>query len=139
MKRGVLLAVVLILLSACAQIEAIFKRPASPPERAAPSTPPPAPSASPPAPPAPPVRPQLSAEEEQRLIEDARRKIGEVDRLLRGLEGRQMKPQQKEMFLTAKDFLDQARSALGARDYQRAVNLASKAQALSDDLAAVTK
>ena len=72
-------------------------------------------------------------------MEDAKRKIGEVDRLLRELEGRPMKPQQKEMFLTAKDFLDQARSALGARDYQRAVNLASKAQALSDDLAALTK
>ncbi|MBI3030596.1 MAG: hypothetical protein HYY64_13895 [Candidatus Rokubacteria bacterium] len=129
MKPGILLAVGLILLSGCAQIEAIFKRPAPPPERATPST----------APPAPPLRPQLSAEEEQRLREDATRKIGEADRLLRELEGRQMKPQQQEMFLTAKDFLDQARSALGARDYQRAVNLASKARALSDDLAALTK
>jgi hypothetical protein len=126
MKRGVRLAVVLILLSGCAQIEAIFKRPAPPPERPMPST-------------LPPLRPQLSAEEEQRLSEDAKRKIGEVDRLLRELEGRQMKPQQQEMFLTAKDFLDQARSALGALDYQRAVNLASKARALSDDLAALTK
>lgn len=129
MKRGVLLAVVLILLSGCAQIEAIFKRPVSPPERPTPST----------SPPSPPLRPQLSAEEEQRLMEDARRKIGEVDRLLRELEGRQMKPQQKEMLLTAKDFVDQARSALGAGDYQRAVNLAGKAQALSDDLASLTK
>jgi hypothetical protein len=126
MKRGVRLAVVLILLSGCAQIEAMFKRPAPPPERPMPST-------------LPPLRPQLSAEEEQRLSEDAKRKIGEVDRLLRELEGRQMKPQQQEMFLTAKDFLDQARSALGALDYQRAVNLASKARALSDDLAALTK
>ncbi len=129
MKRGFRLAVVLILLSGCAQIEAIFRRPAPPPERPTPST----------LPPSPPLRPQLSAEEEQRLSEDAKRKIGEVDRLLRELEGRQMKPQQQEMFLTAKDFLDQARSALEARDYQRAVNLASKAQALSDDLAALTK
>ena len=129
MKRGVLLVLVLVLLSGCAQIEAVFKPPAPPPGRPAPS----------PSPPAPPLRPQLSPEEEQRLMEDARRKIGEVDRLLRELEGRQMKPQQKEMLLTAKDFVDQARSALGARDYQRAVNLASKAQALSDDLAALTK
>ncbi len=129
MKRGVLLVLVLVLLSGCAQIEAVFKPPAPPPERPAPS----------PSPPAPPLRPQLSPEEEQRLMEDARRKIGEVDRLLRELEGRQMKPQQKEMLLTAKDFVDQARSALGVRDYQRAVNLASKAQALSDDLAALTK
>jgi len=129
MRRRVLLGVVLILLSGCAQIEAVFKPPASPPERPAPS----------PSPPSPPLRPQLSPEEEQRLMEDATRKIGEVDRLLRELEGRQMKPQQKEMLLTARDFVDQARSALGARDYQRAANLASKAQALSDDLAAATK
>ena len=130
MKRGVLLAVVLILLSACAQIEAIFKRPASPPERAAPLILSPSP---------PPLTPQLPMEEEQRLLEDAKRKIGEVDRRLRELEGRQMKPEQKEMFFTAKDFVDQARSALGAREYQRAVNLASKARALSDDLATLTK
>ena len=130
MKRGFRLAVVLILLSGCAQIEAIFKRPAPPPER-------PAPAAT--SPPSLPLRPQLSAEEEQRLVEDATRKIGEVDRLVHELEGRQMKPQQTEMFVTAKDFLDQARSALEARDYQRAVNLASKARALSDDLAALTK
>jgi hypothetical protein len=129
MKRGFRLAVVLILLSGCAQSETIFKRPAPPPERPTPST----------LPPSPPLRPQLSAEEEQRLSEDAKRKIGEVDRLLRDLEGRQMKPPQQEMFLTAKDFLDQARSALEARDYQRAVNLASKARALGDDLAALTK
>lgn len=135
MTRGLLLTAVLILLSGCAQIEAIFKHPASPPER-----PPPATSPSPPATsPSPPLRPQLSAEEEQRLVENATRKIGEVDRLLRKLEARQMKPQQKETFFTAKDFLDQARSALGARDYQRAVNLAGKAQALGDDLAAATK
>lgn len=138
MKRGVRLAVALILLSGCAQIEAIFKPPVPPPERPAPAASPPSPP-SPPSAPSPPLRPQLSAEEEQRLTEDARRKIGEVDRLLQELEGRQMKPQQKEMFLTAKDFLDQARSALGARDYQRAANLASKARALSDDLATLTK
>lgn len=139
MKSGVLLAVVLILLSGCAQIEAIIKRPASPPERPTPSPPPPerpTPSTSPPSTP---LRPQLPAGQEQRLMEDVMRKIGHADRLLRELEGRQMKPQQEEMFLTAKDFLDQARSALGARDYQRAVNLASKAQALGDDLAALTK
>ncbi len=50
-----------------------------------------------------------------------------------------MKPDEREMFLTAQDFLEQARRALAAREYQRAANLASKAHALSDDLAAVTK
>lgn len=126
MRGSVLLAAVLVALSGCAQIEAFFK--SLPPfrERSAPSS-------------SPSLRPQLPAEEEQRLMEDARRKIAEVERLFRDLEGRQMKPPQEEMFLTAKNFMDQARSAFGARDYQRAVNLASKAQALGDDLAALTK
>jgi len=126
MRESVLLAAILVALSGCAQIEAFFK--SLPPfrERSAPSS-------------SPSLRPQLPAEEEQRLMEDARRKIAEVERLFRDLEGRQMKPPQEEMFLTAKNFMDQARSAFGARDYQRAVNLASKAQALGDDLAALTK
>ncbi len=129
MRESVLLASTLVALSGCAQIEAFFK--SLPPfrERAAPSASSPTPG----------LRPQLPAEEEQRLMEDARRKIAEVERLLRELDGRPMKPPQEEMFLTAKNFLDQARSAFGARDYQRAVNLASKAQALGDDLAALTK
>jgi hypothetical protein len=87
----------------------------------------------------PPLTPEISLEEEQRLVEEAQRKIGETDRLLRQLEQRQMKPDEREMFLTAQNFLDQARRALAGREYQRAANLASKARALSDDLAAVTK
>lgn len=70
---------------------------------------------------------------------DTQRKIGETDRLLRQLERREMKPEERELFLTAQNFLDQARRALATREYQRAANLASKAQALSDDLAAMTK
>lgn len=118
-----------VALTGCAEIEAIFKPPPRPPSSPSPS----------PAPSQPPLTPQLPAGEEQRLMEEARRKIGAADRLLRDLEGRPMKPPQQEMFQTAKNFLDQARSALGARDYQRAVNLASKAQALGDDLATLTK
>lgn len=120
MRGSLLLAVVFLALSGCAQLEAIFKRPPA--------------STSPASSTSPPLRPQLPAAEEQRLMEDARRKIGDVERLLRELEGRQMRPQQQEVFLTAKNFLEEARTALGARDYQRAVNLAGKAQALGDDL-----
>lgn len=133
MRSRTLVAVTLVALSGCAQIEAIFKPPPRPPV-----TPPPSRPASPSSTPSP-LRPELSAEEEQRLAEDARRKIGQVERLLRELEGRPMKPPHQEMFLTAKDFLDQARRALAERDYPRAANLASKARTLSDDLAATTK
>ena len=45
----------------------------------------------------------------------------------------------QEALRTAKNFLDQARSALDQRDYQRAANLATKARALTDDVAGATK
>ena len=50
-----------------------------------------------------------------------------------------MNPPQLEALTASKTFLDQARTALGQRDYQRAVNLAGKARALGDDLAATTR
>lgn len=141
MRRRTLLATLFLALSGCAKLEAIFKPP--PPERPAPPAPAPSPPAArpptPPAPAPPPLTPEMSAEEERRLREDAQRKIGETDRLLRQLEGRSMKPEQRETFLTVQSFLDQARKALAAREYQRAVNLATKARALSGDLATMTE
>jgi len=92
-----------------------------------------------PSPPQPPLRPELSLEEEQRLAEGARQNIGHVERLVAELEGRPLKPPQREALQTAKSFLEQARTALGQRDYPRAANLASKARALTDDLAATSK
>ncbi|MGH7345988.1 MAG: hypothetical protein ACREK4_13830, partial [Candidatus Rokuibacteriota bacterium] len=83
--------------------------------------------------------PEVPAAEEQRLLESTRQSIGDVTRAVGELEGRPMKPPQQEALRTAKNFLDQARSALDQRDYQRAANLASKARALTDDLAGATK
>ena len=139
MRWSALLAILLVALAGCARLEAIVKPPE--PERTTPTPPPPSPPPARPVPPPPPppLTPQMSAEEERRLVEEAQRKIGETDRLLRQLEGRQMKPQQRETFLTAKSFLDQARKALAAREYQRAVNLATKARTLSDDLTTLTQ
>lgn len=135
MRRGALVGILLVGLSGCARVEAIFKPHPPAPERAAPVPPPPT---ARPTPPLPPLTPQLSVEEERKLIEDAQRKIGETDRLLRQLERRPMKPEEREMFLTAQSFLDQARRALTAREYQRAATLAGKARALSDDLSVAT-
>jgi len=139
MRWSALLAILLAALAGCARLQAIVKP--SEPERATPTPPSPfPPPARPvPPPPTPPLTPQMSAEEERRLLEEAQRKIGETDRLLRQLEGRQMKPQQRETFLTAQSFLDQARKALAGQEYQRAANLATKARALSDDLAKMTE
>ena len=77
--------------------------------------------------------------EEQRLADGARQDIGDTARRITELEARPLKPPQKEALLNAKSFLDQAQVALGQRDYPRAANLASKARALTDDLAATLK
>ena len=129
----------LLLLSGCAGNEAVVKKPAP----ATTVTPVPQ-SASTPAPKASPaptetLRPEVPAAEEQRLLESTRQNITDVARTLGDLEGRPLKPPQQETLRTAKNFLDQARSALDQKDYQRAANLASKARALTDDLAGTAK
>jgi hypothetical protein len=136
-KRLILLPVsALALLSGCATDAAVRTPPAASP------TPPPAAPAPPKSgatSPAGPLRPEVSAAEEQRLLESTRQSIGDVTRTVDELERRPMKPPQQEALRTAKGFIDQARSALDQRDYQRAANLASKARALTDDLASATK
>jgi flagellar basal body L-ring protein FlgH len=143
-RRVLLPASALLLLSGCAGIEAIVKKPAAsaaPTTTASPSPPPaaPAPPRSGATSPSEPLRPQVSAEQEQRLVESTKQNIGDVARILGELEGRQMKPPQQEALRTAKNFLDQAQSALDQRDYQRAANLATKARALTDDVVGATK
>ena len=130
-RRGL---VALILLTGCsAQTDAVIKRPPDQPTVATPRAASPRPTQPPP------LRQELSPEEEQRLAEGARQNIGDVARLIGELEGRSLKPPQREALESAKTFLDQARTALGQRDYPRAANLASKARALTDDLAATSK
>ena len=138
-RHAFLPASALLLLSGCAGNEAVVKKPVVP----ATATPVPQ-SASTPAPKASPaptetLRPEVPAAEEQRLLESTRQNITDVARTLGDLEGRPLKPPQQETLRTAKNFLDQARSALDQKDYQRAANLASKARALTDDLAGTAK
>jgi hypothetical protein len=142
-KRILLPVSALLFLAGCAGNEAVVKKPAAP---AAPAT-----SAASPAPPptaaprpggtspAGPLRPEVPPAEEQRLLDSTQQNITDVARTLGGLEGRALKPPQQESLRTAKNFLDQARSALDQKDYQRAANLAGKARALTDDLVAATK
>ena len=138
-KRILLPASALLFLAGCAGNEAVVKKPAAPavPTTAA-SPAPPRPGATSPAP-AGPLRPEVPPAEEQRLLDSTQQNIVDVARTLGELEGRALKPPQQESLRTAKNFLDQARSALDQKDYQRAANLAGKARALTDDLAAATK
>jgi hypothetical protein len=142
-KRILLPASALLFLSGCAGNEAVVKKPAAP---AAPATtgasPVPAPTAAPrpgATSPAGPLRPEVPPAEEQRLLDSTQQSIIDVAKILGEVEGRVLKPPQQESLRTAKNFLDQARSALDQKDYQRAANLAGKARALTDDLAAATK
>jgi hypothetical protein len=125
----VLVAGSLVAIVGCGQLEAVLKPPSRPPVPAVARAPQPSG----------PLRPELSAEEEQKFLDEARQRIGEVEKLLRELEGRQMNPPQLEALRASKSFLDQARTAMGQRDYQRAANLAGKARALGDDLATATR
>jgi hypothetical protein len=147
----------LLALSGCAQVQALFApagRPAAAPPAvtapppasgpAAPAPPPPPPAPAPPAAPAaaapgPPtaiLTPQLSTDQERRLRDDAQRKLDETARLLRQLEGRPLRPRDRETLALAQGLLDPGRKALVAQEYERAVNLAAKARTLADDLAA---
>ena len=135
-------AAALIALYGCGGVdtEVVLKRPADPSPPAAPRATPAVQRTQGGAPQAPPsLRPELSPAEEQRLAEGARQDIGDTARVIAELEARPLKPPQKEALQNAKNFLDQAQMALGQRDYPRAANLASKARALTDDLAATSK
>jgi len=139
MTPRVLLTATLIALCGCGGVdtEMVLKRPADPSAPAAPRATPAQQRTQ--GGPQPPLRPELSPAEEQRLAEGARQDIGDTARRIAELEGRPLKPPQKEALQNAKNFLDQAQTALGQRDYPRAANLASKARALTDDLAATSK
>ena len=144
-KRILLPASALLFLFGCAGTETVVRKPAVPAAptttTASPAPTPAAPAASRPGATSPggPLRPEVPPAEEQRLLDSTQQNIVDVARTLGQLEGRALKPPQQESLRTAKSFLDQARSALDQKDYQRAANLAGKARALTDDLAAATK
>src|SRR5262249_38524403 len=142
-----LFASALLLLASCTTETAVRKPSAPASSPTAPATTAPATTTTPTPPPAKPpatspsgaLRPEVSAAEEQRLVESTRQSIGDVTKAMSELEKRSLKAPQQESLRTAKEFLVQAREALDQRDYQRAANLASKARALTDDLASATK
>jgi hypothetical protein len=114
--------------------------PALPPRAA---SPPPASPASPPvqapsppaaATPSPPLTASLPPAEARRLQEEAQRGIEDTERLLRQLDGRPLAPKDQETLRLAQGLVEQARKALGGREYERAANLAAKARTLADDL-----
>jgi len=79
---------------------------------------------------------QMPADEERRLRDGTQRKLDETERILRPLASQPLQPRQREMLLLAQNFVEQAKKALAAQEYERAANLTTKARTLADDLAA---
>ena len=147
MRRATLLLV--LALTGCAPLRGLLTEPKpaapAPAPPATASAPPPAPLPAP-APiepttptPAPPLTPGLPAEQEQRLRIDAEKRVDEADQRLRQLAARPLTPRDQESLALAHNLLDQARKALGAREYERAANLATKARTLATDLGATPR
>jgi hypothetical protein len=145
MRRAALLLV--LVLAGCAPLRGLLTEPKpaapAPAPPATASAPPPAPLPAPaptePTTPAPPLTPGLPAGQEQRLRIDAEKRVDEADQRLRQLAARPLTPRDQESLALAHNLLDQARKALGAREYERAANLATKARTLATDLGATPR
>lgn len=57
-----------------------------------------------------------------------------VERTLLSIDQQKLKTDQSETYHTIQSFLTQAREAVTNKDFQQAMNLAQKAQVLSDEL-----
>ena len=126
--------------------------PVSPP-RAVPPTPEPRRPVAPrpaavtpaPAPQPPPVRvipdpppvlsPVLSVVDEQRLRADTQQRIEGAAQRLRHIDTAKLASGDQDSLQTVQSFLEKAREALQAQDFQRAFTLADKAYLLADELA----
>lgn len=126
MKRSLPLLVAVVLgLPGCATIQSVLT-PSPPPGPAPPSRVEP--------PPLPPLQPQLTEVEERRLRDQATRQIAEAERTVQAVRTERLQPAERETYTAIQGFLRQAQDALASRDYQRATNLAQKAQTLAQDL-----
>ena len=127
--RAIIVISCCLLTAGCGQIKNVFT-PAKPP------TPMPVPAQperrEPP--PLPRLAPQLSPEQEGRLVDEANAKIQGAEQALQAIDARKLATDQQETFQTIYAFIVQARAALSRKDFSRALNLAQKAQILSDEL-----
>lgn len=122
--RTIITTLSLLLAAGCAQITELFT-PAKPPP-------------SPPGPerrePPPRLSPQVSSDQEGRLMDEANALIQGAERTLLSIDERHLGADEHETYQTIHSFLTQARAALSRKDFPRALNLAKKAQILSDEL-----
>jgi hypothetical protein len=77
----------------------------------------------------------LSAVDEQKLRSDTQRRIDGADKRLRQIDTAKLASGDQDSLQTVQSFLEKAREALQAQDFQRAFTLADKAYLLADELA----
>jgi hypothetical protein len=112
----------------CAQLKAIF---APAPSR----VPTPPPSVQPDRKePRPLLSPHVPEEQEEQMVDEANKKIEGAERGLHAIDTRKLAADQHETYQTISSFLSQAKAALSLKDFPRALNLAHKAQVLTDEL-----
>ncbi len=121
-SRAIIAMLSFFIAAGCAQVKDIFtptKPPPPQPERREP-----------------PARlsPQVTSAQEQRLLDEATSKIQGAERTLLFIDERKLVSDQQETYQTIKSFLAQAKAALFRKDFPQAINLAQKAQVLSDEL-----
>jgi hypothetical protein len=101
----------------------------------APVPPPPVAPLSPaPVPPPRVLAPQVGGEEEARLSREVRTRLEGAEKAVGLIDQKRLGVPQLETYATIQSFLSKAREAVVARDYQRALTLADKAQTLATDL-----
>jgi len=100
----------------------------------APVPPPVAPLSPAPVPPPRVLAPQVGGEEEARLSREVRTRLEGAEKAVGLIDQKRLGVPQLETYATIQSFLSKAREAVVARDYQRALTLADKAQTLATDL-----
>jgi hypothetical protein len=80
------------------------------------------------------LSPGLSPQQASRQIESTKRLLAASDANLKKISGRQLSANQQDTVKQIKSYMDQANTAKNDRDFQRAYNLAVKANLLSAEL-----
>jgi hypothetical protein len=127
-SRAIIPILSLVLAAGCTQLKDVFT-PAKPPPPS-----PPKPAQPERREPPPRLSPQVSSDQEERLVDEATSKIQGAERTLLSIDERKLTSDQQETFHTIQSFLTEAKAALSRKDFPRAINLAQKAQVLSDEL-----
>ncbi len=126
-SRAIIAILSLLLAAGCAHVKKVFTPTKPPPTQPAPGQPE---RREPPAR----LSPQVSSGQEERLLDEATSKIQGTERTLLLIDNRKLTPDQQETYQTIQSFLTQAKAALSRKDFPQAINLAQKAQVLSDEL-----